>query len=96
MKVSPAGPVLAVEVHSRQRFSRIVAPVTLHPPERDESFAELQRVESDLTYRALFLSELNAAMVQREAELYVFAAGVEAAAGRLRNLVRRDSGGHAV
>jgi hypothetical protein len=70
--------------------------LTLHPPERDQPFAEPQRIESDPEYRALFLAGPDAAITERSAEhvteLDAFVDGVEAAADRLPNLVGTDNG----
>ncbi|TQK49781.1 hypothetical protein FBY35_0043 [Streptomyces sp. SLBN-118] len=86
----------AAEVHLRQRFPRIMWALTPHRPERDQPFAELQRIESDTAYRALFLARLDAAIAERSAEqaaeLNAFVDAVEAAAEQLRNLVRPDNG----
>lgn len=56
--------------------------------EREAPFAELQRIESDPAYRALFLAELEAAIVDREAEREAVLTEVAAAADRLRRLLR--------
>ncbi|MCX4826188.1 hypothetical protein OG883_41720 [Streptomyces sp. NBC_01142] len=62
------------------------------PSKRDEPFVELQRIESDPEYRALFLAGLDAAIVQRNAEHAAEMQRIEAAADHLRNLFRPGNG----
>ncbi|MFE2296333.1 hypothetical protein [Streptomyces sp. NPDC059452] len=50
----------AVEVRLRLGFPRLMWALTLRPPERDQPFAELVRIESGSAYRALFFAELGA------------------------------------
>ncbi|WP_052874796.1 hypothetical protein [Streptomyces sp. NBC_01439] len=71
----------AAEVRLRQLFPRIMWALTPSSPERDEPFAEMQRIESDPEYRALFLAGLDAAIVQN----------AEAAVDELRNAIRPDT-----
>ncbi|MFD4141589.1 hypothetical protein [Streptomyces sp. NPDC058572] len=99
MKFLPVQLVLAMgaaEVHLRHSFPRIMWALTPHPPEGDQPFADLQRIESDPAYRALFLAGLDAAIAERNAEhvaeLNAFVDVVKEAAGELRNLVGPDNG----
>ncbi|MEU4175052.1 hypothetical protein [Streptomyces sp. NPDC026589] len=50
--------------------------------------AELVRIESDPAYRALFWAELDVAVQERFASRAAVVADVEAAAERLRELIR--------
>lgn len=71
----------AAEVHLRHRFPRLVRALTPYSPARDEPFAELQRLEGDPAFRALFRAELDMLIVQN----------AEAAVLDLRNAIRPDS-----
>ncbi|MFH9295872.1 hypothetical protein [Streptomyces sp. NPDC017520] len=55
--------------------------------------AELVRVESDPGYRVLFCAELDAAIQERLASRAAVVAEVEAAADRLRELIRHGGPG---
>ncbi|WP_411079991.1 hypothetical protein [Streptomyces sp. cmx-18-6] len=85
----------AVEVWLRLWFPRLMQALTPRAAaERDVPCAELQRIESDPAYRALFFAELGAAITDRDAEREAMVHAVEAAAARLRSLVvPPDSGG---
>ncbi|MEU9008537.1 hypothetical protein AB0D12_01850 [Streptomyces sp. NPDC048479] len=94
MKLLPVRLVLAagaVEVHLRQRFPRIMWALTPRPEPYDP-FAELQRIESDPMYRALFFAELDTAIAERNAERTTELEEIAAAADRLRNLVQPGNG----
>ncbi|MEW2068906.1 hypothetical protein [Streptomyces sp. NPDC007346] len=69
------------------------APEPLWRARPDGSFAELRRVESDPAYRALFLAELDAAITDRDAEREAVVNAIEAAAARLRCLIRSGGSG---
>ncbi|WP_327385690.1 hypothetical protein [Streptomyces sp. NBC_01207] len=71
----------AAEVHLRHRFPRIMWALTPRSPAREEPFAELQRMEWDPAFRALFRAELNALIVQ----------SAEAAVTDLRHAICPDS-----
>ncbi|MFF3086343.1 hypothetical protein ACFVRB_15035 [Streptomyces nojiriensis] len=71
----------AVEVHLRSRFPRIMWALTPRRPEPAAPFAELQRIEMDPEYRARYLAELNALIVQNG----------EAAVSELRQAIRPDT-----
>ncbi|MCP3822357.1 hypothetical protein NLX86_31010 [Streptomyces sp. A3M-1-3] len=99
MKLLPVRLVLAAgaaEVHMRQRFPRIMWALTPHLPETDEPSAELQRIDSDPEYRALFLAGLDAEIerrnAERAAELQAFADALDVAADVLRTVLRPDNG----
>ncbi|CAM5415417.1 hypothetical protein [Streptomyces griseus] len=59
-------------------------------PDLDEPFAELVRIESDPAYRALFFAELDAALIDRDAERKAMVDEVARAADVLRAWVRDD------
>lgn len=86
----------AAEVNLRQRFPRTMWALTPSPPERDAPFAEVQRIDSDPEYRALFLAGLDIEIQRRDgeraAELQALIDGLDTAAERLRTLVRPDDG----
>ncbi|MEV5684009.1 hypothetical protein AB0L68_12620 [Streptomyces sp. NPDC052164] len=76
--------------HCLPRIIRALAP---HPPPRPQTpFAELQRIESDPAYRALFLAGLDAALARHDAERTARLHAAEAAADLLRRLVRPAPG----
>lgn len=62
---------------------------------REAPFAELQRIESDPAYRALFFAELAAAISDREAEREAVVHAIEVAADRLRRLAGAGERGRA-
>ncbi|MFD9426707.1 MULTISPECIES: hypothetical protein [unclassified Streptomyces] len=78
----------AATIGLRQRFPRIMRVLAPQPRRPQPLFAELQRIETDLAYRALFLAGLDAAIVRREAERTAELHAVEAAADLLQRLVR--------
>ncbi|MFJ7061110.1 hypothetical protein ACIQVA_25865 [Streptomyces microflavus] len=71
----------------RLRFPRLMWALTPRRPERDEPFAELQRIEADPAYRALFFAELDAALIDRDTERKAVVDAVVGAAELLRALV---------
>ncbi|MFJ8847587.1 hypothetical protein ACIRFF_32335 [Streptomyces cyaneofuscatus] len=79
----------------RVRAARLTWPLTRRRAKSDAPFAELQRIESDPAYRALFVAELDAAITDRDAEREAVLHAIEAAAQRLRRMVSPDSGGRA-
>ncbi|MEV6393969.1 hypothetical protein AB0M39_04175 [Streptomyces sp. NPDC051907] len=86
----------AAEVHLRRRFPRLMWALTPHPPERDQPLAELQRIESDPAYRAVFLAGLDAAIAERHAGRATELEEMAAAADRLRSLVQPGNGERAL
>ncbi|MBM7057757.1 MULTISPECIES: hypothetical protein [Streptomyces] len=64
-----------------------------HPHSHPHPLDELVRIESDPAYRALFCAELDAAIVDRFANRAAVVAEVQAAADRLRDLVRHGEPG---
>ncbi|MGW8485338.1 hypothetical protein [Streptomyces sp. NPDC055886] len=64
-----------------------------HPHSHPHPLAELVRIESDPAYRALFCAELDAAIVDRFANRAAVVAEIEAAADRLRDLIRHSEPG---
>ncbi|WP_329942501.1 hypothetical protein [Streptomyces sp. BE147] len=79
-------------IRLRQRFPRIMRVLAPQPSRPQRLFAELQRIETDPAYRALFLTGLDAAIVRRDAERTAELHAVEAAAGLLQHLVHPESG----
>ncbi|MEU9203019.1 hypothetical protein [Streptomyces sp. NPDC048332] len=61
-----------------------------HRARRDEQFAELQRIESDPEFRALFLAELNVSLDARNAARAAESEGWCVAVDRLLVLVEPD------
>ncbi|MEV5688261.1 hypothetical protein AB0L68_34620, partial [Streptomyces sp. NPDC052164] len=82
----------AATIGLRQRFPRIMRVLAPQPPRPQPLFAELQRIESDPAYRALFLAGLDAALARHDAERTARLHAVEAAADLLRRLVRPAPG----
>ncbi|WP_233436004.1 hypothetical protein [Streptomyces anulatus] len=80
-----------MEVRLRLRFPHFMWALTPSPAARAVPFVELQRIESDPAYRALFLAQLDAAITDRDAEREAVVHAIEAAADRLRTLIRTDS-----
>ncbi|MET7868754.1 hypothetical protein [Streptomyces cyaneofuscatus] len=76
----------------RVRAARLTWALTRRRPEPEAPFAELQRIESDPAYRALFLAQLDAAITDRDAEREAVLHEIEAAADRLRRLVGPGDG----
>ncbi|MEW2069974.1 hypothetical protein [Streptomyces sp. NPDC007346] len=77
----------AAEIHLRLRLPRLTWALTRpRPPE--SPFGELVRIESDPAYRALFRAELDAALEDRLATRTAAVEEIEAAADRLRALLR--------
>ncbi|MGW6719334.1 hypothetical protein [Streptomyces sp. NPDC054995] len=64
-----------------------------HPHSHPHPLDELVRIESDPAYRALFCAELDAAIVDRFANRAAVVAEVQAAADRLRDLIRHGEPG---
>ncbi|WP_432068252.1 hypothetical protein [Streptomyces sp. C10-9-1] len=77
----------AAEFRLRTRFPPAIDALT---PQRHRS-AELDQIETDPAFRALFLAELDAALTERAAaevaELEAFTDAVEAAAENLRAVI---------
>lgn len=71
----------------RVRAARLTWALTRHRPEPEAPFAELQRIESDPAYRAMFVARLDAAITDRDAEREAVLHAIEAAGERLRRLV---------
>ncbi|WP_327304715.1 hypothetical protein OG730_15010 [Streptomyces sp. NBC_01298] len=71
----------AAEHRLHQYFPRLVRVLTRSSPARAAPFEELQRIESDPAFRALFRAELSACIVQ----------SAEAALTELRQAIRPDS-----
>ncbi|MFG3404742.1 hypothetical protein [Streptomyces sp. NPDC048142] len=81
----------AAEVRLRLRLPRLTWALTRRPARPAPPFAELVRIESDPAYRALFFAELDAAIADRFAARGAVVDEIEAAADRLRALVRPDA-----
>ncbi|MFG3406842.1 hypothetical protein [Streptomyces sp. NPDC048142] len=79
---------LGLSVLLRLRPRGLLAALTGRPPAPEVPFAELVRIESDPVYRALFCAELNSAIESRYAAGVAVVDDVEAAADRLRSIVR--------
>ncbi|MDT0492782.1 hypothetical protein RM717_19960 [Streptomyces griseus] len=77
----------AAEIHLRLHLPRLNWAFTCRRTAPDAPFAELQRIETDPAYRALFLARLNAAITDRDAEREAVTHAIEAAAEHLRHLV---------
>lgn len=80
----------AAAVRLRARFPSFVSALAPRRPALDEPFAELQRIEVDPAYRALFLAELNTAISDRMTQRAEMVAEVEWAAEVLRAWVHDD------
>ncbi|MEU4918943.1 hypothetical protein AB0G29_06175 [Streptomyces parvus] len=80
----------AAEVWLRLRFPRLMWALASPRFERDEPFAELVRIESDPVYRALFFAELDAALIDRDAERHAMVHEIGRAADVLRAWVHDD------
>ncbi|WP_073718349.1 hypothetical protein [Streptomyces sp. TSRI0281] len=76
----------------RRYLPRIMRALAPQPPQPPPLFAELQRIETDPAYRALFLTGLDTAIARREAERTARLHAVEAAAELLRRLIRPRPG----
>lgn len=72
----------------RLRLSRLLRALTRCPQGPAAPFAELVSIESDPAYRALFCAELDAALHDRLATRTAVVEEIEAAADRLRTLIR--------
>lgn len=83
----------AAEIHLRLRLPRLTWALTRRSRHPARPFDELVRIESDPAYRALFFTELNAALSERLATHTAVVEEIEAAADRLRDLIT-DSGDH--
>ncbi|MEU0380065.1 hypothetical protein ABZ093_22545 [Streptomyces cyaneofuscatus] len=82
---APGRPTLVQRL--RVRAARLTRTLTRRRAEPEAPFAELQRIESDPAYRALFRAQLNAAITDRDAEREAVLHAIEAAGERLRRLV---------
>ncbi|MGW1205433.1 hypothetical protein [Streptomyces cyaneofuscatus] len=78
----------AAEIHLRLRLPRLMWALTRRPAVRESPFAELVRIESDPAYRALFFAELDAALHDQIATRTAVVEEIEAAAERLKALIR--------
>ncbi|MEV4880515.1 hypothetical protein [Streptomyces cyaneofuscatus] len=78
----------AAEIHLRLRLPRLTYALTRRPAVREAPFAELVRIESDSAYRAQFCAELDAALRDRLATRTAVVEEIEAAAERLKALIR--------
>ncbi|MEE1793762.1 hypothetical protein PUR28_23820, partial [Streptomyces sp. BE308] len=76
----------------RRYLPRIIRALAPQPPRPQPLFAELQRIETDPAYRALFLAGLDAALARHDAERTARQHAAEAAADLLRRLVRPAPG----
>ncbi|MFJ8556493.1 hypothetical protein ACIRD0_03645 [Streptomyces microflavus] len=84
----------AAEIRARLRLPRLMWALTRRPGPTSP-FAELVRIESDPTYRALFCAELDAALEDRLATRTAVVDEIEAAAERLKALIRHGDHGRA-
>ncbi|CAM5256104.1 hypothetical protein ACTFBT_12040 [Streptomyces microflavus] len=78
----------AAEIRARLRLPRLMWALTRRPAHPTAPFAELVRIESDPVYRALFCAELDAALEDRLATRTAVVDQIEAAAERLKALIR--------
>ncbi|MCX4652217.1 hypothetical protein ACIOHB_21460 [Streptomyces microflavus] len=78
----------AAEIRARLRLPRLMWALTRRPAHPTAPFAELVRIESDPVYRALFCAELDAALEDRLATRTAVVDEIEAAAERLKALIR--------
>ncbi|WP_326683827.1 hypothetical protein OHB31_10420 [Streptomyces microflavus] len=78
----------AAEIRARLRLPRLMWALTRRPAHPTAPFAELVRIESDPVYRALFCAELDAALEDRLATRTTVVDEIEAAAERLKALIR--------
>ncbi|MFI5902539.1 hypothetical protein [Streptomyces cyaneofuscatus] len=78
----------AAEIRLRLRLPRLMRVLTRRPAERESPFAELVRIEADPAYRALFFAGLDAALEDRLATRTTVVEEIEAAAARLKALIR--------
>ncbi|WP_324797270.1 hypothetical protein SJX93_25110 [Streptomyces cyaneofuscatus] len=85
----------AAEIRLRLRLPRLMYALTRRPTERESTYAELVRIESDPAYRALFIAGLDAALEDRLATRTAVVAEIETAAEQLRDPVQRSDHGRA-
>ncbi|MFJ8404595.1 hypothetical protein ACIQ9K_29500 [Streptomyces microflavus] len=85
----------AAEIRARLRLPRLMWALTRRPGCPTSPFAELVRIESDPVYRALFCAELDAALEDRLATRTAVVDEIEAAAERLKALIRHGDHGRA-
>ncbi|WP_405399365.1 hypothetical protein [Streptomyces microflavus] len=85
----------AAEIRARLRLPRLMWALTRRPAHPTSPFDELVRIESDPTYRALFCAELDAALEDRLATRTAVVDEIEAAAERLKALIRHGDHGRA-
>ncbi|MEV7054200.1 hypothetical protein AB0N95_01850 [Streptomyces microflavus] len=78
----------AAEIRARLRLPRLMWALTRRPAHPTSPFDELVRIESDPAYRALFCGELDAALEDRLATRTAVVDEIEAAAERLKALIR--------
>ncbi|MFD8955682.1 hypothetical protein ACFXKH_38745, partial [Streptomyces caelestis] len=74
----------------RLRFPSLLSALAPRRPEPAEPFAELQRIEVDPAYRALFLAKLDTAISDRMAQRAAMVDEVEWVAEVLRAWVHDD------
>ncbi|MFF0057417.1 hypothetical protein ACFYRI_23850 [Streptomyces microflavus] len=84
----------AAEIQVRLRLPRLMSALTRRAAQPDSPLAELVRIESDPAYRALFCAELDAALEERLATRIAVVKEVEAAAERLKALIRHGEHDH--
>lgn len=84
----------AAEIRARLRLPRLMWVLTRRPARPTSPFAEFVRIESDPAYRALFCAELDAALEERLATRTAVVDEVEAAAERLKALIRHGERDH--
>lgn len=84
----------AAEIRARLRLPRLMWALTRRPAHPTAPFAELVRIESDPAYRALFCAELDAALEERLATRTAVVDEIEAAAERLKALIRHGERDH--
>ncbi|XMN09150.1 hypothetical protein ACK8N7_25490 [Streptomyces griseobrunneus] len=85
----------AAEIRARLRLPRLMWALTRRPARPAAPFAELVRIESDPAYRALFFAELDVALEERLATRTAVVDEIEAAAERLKALIRHGDHGRA-
>ncbi|KAB2594251.1 hypothetical protein [Streptomyces arboris] len=95
LRVRLAPTLRAAGIRPRLRLPRLTYALTRRPATPAAPFAELVRIESDPAYRALFCAELDAALHDRLATRTAVVEEIEAAAERLKALIRHGDHGRA-
>ncbi|WP_406138820.1 hypothetical protein [Streptomyces sp. NBC_01089] len=85
-----------LQVLLRRRLPRVLRALAPQRTGAPALFAELQRIETDLAYRARFFAGLNAALTERNAERVAELEALRTAAQHLRSLIRSGNSGRAV